>query len=180
LNDNFLLSGEDYDYGLDGRVLVLNQSYEPLTVCSPKKALGLLFLYKADMVEVLENKFVRTINKVYPFPSVIRINRYIQLPYRNVEISRKNIIKRDGHSCQYCGSRISLTVDHVIPKSRGGQETWENLVCACLKCNNLKGDKTPKEAGMELLTIPKKPNFIIFLKNNIGDVNEKWKPFLFY
>jgi len=132
------------------------------------------------MVETLDNRFIRTISKSYPFPSVIRITKFVRVPYRKVEISRKNIIKRDGNACQYCGSKNSLTVDHVFPKSRGGEDSWENLVCACLKCNNKKGNKTPKEAGMFLTNTPKKPNFIIFLRNKIGNVDEKWKPFLFY
>ncbi len=115
-----------------------------------------------------------------PFPSVIRLSAYIHLPYKNIELSRKNIIRRDGHRCQYCSkSSPPLTIDHVMPKSRGGSDTWENLVCACVRCNNRKGNRTPEEAGMPLLRRPRKPSHIMFIRHIEGRVKEQWKPFLF-
>lgn len=135
---------------------------------------------KADIVETYTDRFINTINTKYPLPSVIKLSHYVRMPYRGVEISRKNIIKRDQGKCQYCGSKSNLTVDHVHPKSRGGPDTWENLTTACVKCNNKKGNRTPKEAGMKLLSEPVKPNYIVFLKNTLGKVEENWKQFLFF
>tara|TARA_B100000609_G_scaffold175041_1_gene152077 strand:- start:78 stop:629 length:552 start_codon:yes stop_codon:yes gene_type:complete len=165
---------------LSGRVLILNQSYEPISVCSAKKALILLFLTKAELVEHVENKVVRSINHTYHFPSVIRLSRYLHIPYRKIELSRKNILRRDGMRCQYCGTKSSeLTLDHIIPKSRGGSDTWDNLITACKKCNNKKGNRTPEEANMPLLSKPRRPHHIMTLTQFMANVDEKWKPFLF-
>ena len=105
---------------------------------------------------------------------------YIKIPFKEVELTRKNIIKRDANKCQYCGKKsIELTIDHIIPKSRGGSDSWENLITACVRCNNRKGNQTPDEAGIRLLSRPRKPNHIIFLKQNIANLEESWRPFLF-
>lgn len=161
-------------------MLVLNQSYEPISVCSVKKALLLLFLTKAEMVECREGIALQSMNALYPFPSVIRLSSYIRVPYKKVELSRKNILRRDNFRCQYCGSHTHpLTLDHIQPRSRGGRDSWENLVAACIPCNNRKGSRTPDEAGMKLASIPRKPNHIVFLKHFMGKVEEPWKPYLF-
>jgi 5-methylcytosine-specific restriction endonuclease McrA len=124
---------------LNGRVLVLNQSYEPVTVCSSQKAMTMLFLTKAEMVATNDGKVVRTINKSYPLPSVIRLSKYIRVPYKRIVLTRRNILRRDNNQCQYCGSKKNpLTIDHIIPKSRGGEDSWENLVAACVKCKQQK------------------------------------------
>lgn len=162
------------------RVLVLNQSYEPLTICSPQRAIAMLFLSKAELLETYKDRFIRTVNRKYALPSVIKLNNYIRIPFRSVEISRKNIIKRDGSKCQYCGTRTQLTIDHILPKSRGGEDSWENLVTACIKCNNVKGNRTPKEANMKLMSVPKKPNYIIFLRTTLGKIEDNWKQYLFF
>ncbi len=165
---------------LNAKVLILNQSYEPISVCSTKKALLLLFLMKAEIVEERSNHAVRTVRDRYPFPSVIRLSAYLRVPFRKIELSRKNILRRDGYRCQYCGTTTSpLTVDHVIPRSRGGADSWENLTCACVKCNNKKGNRTPDEARMRLLSVPKKPHHVLFLKHYLGKVDEAWRPYLF-
>lgn len=165
---------------LNAKVLILNQSYEPISVCSTKKALLLLFLMKAEIVEERGNHAVRTVRDRYPFPSVIRLSAYLRVPFRKIELSRKNILRRDGYRCQYCGTTTSpLTVDHVIPRSRGGADSWENLTCACVKCNNKKGNRTPDEARMRLLSVPKKPHHVLFLKHYLGKVDEAWRPYLF-
>jgi 5-methylcytosine-specific restriction endonuclease McrA len=164
---------------LNGQVLVLNQSYEPISICSPQKAIILLFLQKAEMI-ANNHLTIRTVSDTYPFPTVIRLKRYIKFPYKKVELSRKNIFRRDAHTCQYCGSTKELTIDHILPKSRGGADTWENLVAACKSCNNIKGDKTPQEANMSLLSKPSKPHHIIYLKQFTTNLDNTWKPFLFF
>jgi len=166
-------------YGLEGKVLVLNQSYEPVSVCSPKKAIILLFMMKAELVAPRENYYFRSVNQTFQLPSVIKLTRYIRIPFKQVELSRKNVMRRDGLSCQYCGSRTTLTIDHIVPRSRGGADTWENLITACVACNNKKGNRTPEEAKMPLLSKPKKPSHIVYLKQYIGKFDESWKPFLF-
>ncbi|MGB9702325.1 MAG: HNH endonuclease [Candidatus Kapaibacteriota bacterium] len=103
------------------------------------------------------------------------------MPNRNIDLTRKNIMKRDGMQCQYCGKKhIQLTVDHILPKSRGGKDEWENLVTACYECNNKKGNRTPEEAGMKLLSIPKRPNPLSFIKNNLTARENSWKDYLFF
>lgn len=95
-------------------------------------------------------------------------------------MTRKNILRRDGFKCAYCGrSDIPLTIDHIIPKAHGGDDTWENLVAACTICNNKKGDRTPEEAKMRLLFQPFKPSHIVFIKNVVGRLDERWKPYLY-
>lgn len=161
-------------------MLVLNQSYEPISVCNVKKAMTLLFLMKAEIVVSNERRKVRTIKDFFAYPSVIRLRRYIHVPVKKVELSRKNILRRDNHQCQYCStSKAPLTIDHVQPKSRGGNDTWENLVCACVKCNTKKGNRTPEEANMKLLKTPRRPSHVTFIKNLGGDIDEGWKPYLF-
>jgi 5-methylcytosine-specific restriction endonuclease McrA len=171
---------EDGPASLGGRVLILNQSYEPITVCSAKKAMILLILMKADLVEIDTERAVRSVSRVFPYPSVIRLATFVRFAHRKVELSRKNLHKRDGHKCQYCGKKnVELTVDHIIPKSRGGGDTWENLVSACVSCNNKKGCRTPEEASMTLLSKPSRPHHILFMKQYLGKVDNTWKPFLF-
>lgn len=166
--------------GLEERVLVLNQSYEPISVCNVKKAVTLLFLMKAEVVVANDSRFVRSVSQALICPSVIRLRRYIHMPIKKVELSRKNILRRDGHRCVYCNTtKLPLTVDHVIPRSRGGGDTWENLVCACVKCNVRKGNRTPDEANMKLTTTPRRPSHVTFIKNLGGDLDDGWKPYLF-
>ncbi len=159
----------------------MNQSYEPISICSAKKAILLLLTTKAEMVEKRDGLVFHSVKKDFPFPSIIRLSRYINIPRKRIELSRKNILRRDGYRCQYCGTHsTNLTVDHIIPKSRGGSDTWENLVAACISCNNKKGNRTPEEANMKLITKPRKPNHIIFIKSFVGySIDENWKPYLF-
>lgn len=139
-----------------------------------------MFLTKAELVENRDGYKIHSVNKSFPFPSVIRLSSYIKVPYKRIELSRKNIIRRDGYCCQYCGTKThELTIDHVIPKSRGGTDSWENLVSACKICNNKKGNRTPEEAGMPLIARPRKPNHILFIKHFVDKIDEKWRPFMF-
>lgn len=140
----------------------------------------MLFLTKAEVVANRDGKVVRTVDDSFPLPSVIRLSKYIRIPFKRIVLTRKNILRRDNNQCQYCGSRKNpLTIDHVIPKSRGGGDSWENLVAACVNCNNKKGNQTPEEAGISLIRKPKKPNHILFFRQYMGKVDTNWKPFLF-
>ena len=136
------------------KVLVLNASYEPLNICNWKRAFILVFKGKAEQVE--HNGKVIYAN--FNIPTVIRLRKYIKIPYKEIPLTRKNLMYRDHFSCQYCGVKTNaLTIDHVIPKSRGGSDNWENVVASCQKCNVKKGNRTPKEANMHLLRHPRVP-----------------------
>lgn len=161
-------------------MLVLNQNYEPLSVCNVKKAIMLLFLRKAELLEASNGKVIRSVSLTMPFPSVVRLSSFVRIPYKKIILSRKNILRRDGHRCQYCGrGDVPLTLDHIHPRSKGGEDSWENLVAACVKCNNRKGDGTPEESGMPLLRVPMKPNHVTFLRHFVGNLDDRWKPYLF-
>ncbi len=164
---------------LESRVLVLNQNYEPMSVCSARRAVVLLYLEKAEMIE-RNHEMIRSLHSSMPLPSIVRLSRLVHVPRKRVLLNRKNILKRDSYQCQYCSTREGhITVDHVVPKDRGGQDTWENLVCACVKCNAEKSNRTPREAGMVLLRQPRKPGYLFFIQHLIGIPDERWKPYLF-
>jgi len=163
---------------MNRRVLVLNQDHSPLTVTTVQRAFLLIFLDKAAMMNQVSGLFLNTVSQAYPMPAVIKINRYINLPYRGVVLSRQNVFRRDGFECQYCGISTDLTLDHVVPKSRNGKSTWKNLVTACKPCNSRKGDYTPHEMGFALRSQPYKPSYVLFLSNFSGFVREEWKPYL--
>jgi len=137
-------------------------------------------LKKAELIEAFDGKLVRSVSNAMPYPSIVRLSSYVHIPYKKIILSRKNILRRDGHRCQYCGRlEMTVTLDHVIPKARGGEETWENLVCACVSCNNKKGDRTPEEAQMPLGRKPLRPNHVTFIRHFMGNFDDRWKPYLF-
>lgn len=160
------------------KVLVLNQDYQALSVCSVHRAFVLVFLKKAEMVSDMEQLWLHSIREAHKYPSIIRLYKYIQIPYKKVSLTRQNLYKRDGNKCAYCGNSEDLTLDHVIPRSQGGVDSWTNLVTACQKCNTLKGNRTPAEAGMPLLVQPFRPSFIMFLRDFNGKVHDEWRPYL--
>ena len=164
---------------MNGHVLLLNQDYSALTICSVQRAVVLILLRKAELVEAQPDRFVRSPSTRVPWPSIVRLKAFVSVPYKKVMLSRKNILRRDRHECQYCGSTRRLTVDHVMPKSRGGRDTWENLVAACTSCNNRKGDHTPEEARMPLRRKPFRPSYVMFIRDYVGRVDDCWKPYLF-
>ena len=136
------------------KVLVLNASYEPLNICNWRRAVVLILKGKAEQIE--HNG--KIIYASFPLPTVIRLRSYVKIPYKEISLSRRNVLHRDGYTCQYCGDRRhDLTIDHVIPRSKGGMDTWDNVVAACLKCNVRKGDRTPREADLSLRGTPRKP-----------------------
>ena len=160
------------------KVLVLNQSYQPITITTVKKAVTLAWRNKVETIEV-GDYVLRSPTTEFPMPLVIRLKSGVKYnPFRRVELNRKNLFRRDKHRCVYCGSKENLTADHVIPRSRGGETTWENLVTACHPCNNRKDNKTPEEVGLRLKGTPKQPNHLIFLTEETR-LHEKWKPYLY-
>jgi len=161
-------------------VLVLNQNYEPMSVCNVKKAIILLYLGKAELIEAHNGKQIHSISVSMPSPSIVRLSVYIHVPYKKIILSRKNILRRDGHRCQYCGRHDApLTVDHIVPKAKLGEDTWENLVTACVLCNNRKGNRTLEDSHMKLMRKPMKPNHVTFIRHFVGTIDERWKPYLF-
>lgn len=145
------------------RTLVLNAGYEPLAVVSFKRALVLVLDGKATVVENGDRPLVG-LNRSIPRPSVILLARYVRLPRnRAVPVSRRGVLRRDSHRCAYCGAHAT-TVDHVMPRSRGGGDTWENLVACCTRCNNVKSDRTPEEKGWTLRVrpyVPRGPGWVV-------------------
>ena len=159
-------------------VLVLNQDFSPLALCHVNRAFLLIFNAKAELVSESKSQVLRSISKSFPYPSVIKLNSYVSLPYRSVILNRHNIFKRDQYKCQYCGQTQDLTLDHLIPRSRGGKSIWTNLVTACLSCNAKKGDKLISESDLIHHKKPVKPSFIMFLKNLNHQKQNEWAPFL--
>lgn len=164
---------------MNQHVLLLNADYSALGVCTVERAVVLVFMGKADVVQALDGQFLRSARARFPMPSIVRLRAYIRVPYRSILLTRKNVLRRDRHRCMYCGTREHLTIDHVMPKSRGGKDTWENLVAACSRCNARKGSRTPDEAHMPLLGRPFRPSHVMFIRDFVGNVDDTWKPYLF-
>jgi 5-methylcytosine-specific restriction endonuclease McrA len=165
-------------------VLVLNASYEPIHVCAARRALILLFKGLAEAQEITAEQ-LRSTSRAVPLPSVIRLLDYRRIPRQTRALSRKNILMRDHYQCQYCEKHCGageLTLDHVLPRSRGGPSSWENLVAACRRCNNRKGDRLPEEANMFLKRRPKP--FTLHtsrsLMRQLGSQQMAWRKYLFY
>ena len=143
-------------------VLVLNATFEPLSLVSVRRAVVLLLREKAELVEATE-RMLSSVSRAFPEPLVIRLTRYVRLPHRSVPATRSGVMLRDAYTCQYCGAtpgRYELTVDHVIPRSRGGGHGWENLATACKRCNHKKGSLLLHEVQMTLIHKPFKPSYI--------------------
>lgn len=183
---------------LNSKVLVLNRAFVPVHITTVKRAISLLY---TGIAKALDSEFrlfdfkewselslvegeegIRTVNMVIKVPRVIVLTRYDRFPRRVVRFSRYNIFLRDNNTCQYCGRKLpkhELTIDHVIPRSRGGKTTWENVVLCCIRCNRKKGGRTPQEAGMRLIKKPEKPRWspLYMLKMESSGYDE-WSPFL--
>jgi len=161
------------------QVLVLNQNYDPLNVCHPRRALVLVDGGKAEILEV-NGAVLHSPTRSWHIPSVIRLNHLIKRPRPRVRLTRREIFLRDQHTCQYCGVRSKdLTLDHVVPKHRGGRHLWENLVSACRNCNHRKGGKTVDEAKMALRRHPFEPKATPqYLFQHYLDDNEPWRKFI--
>ena len=163
-----------------GRVLVLNASYEPLNVCTTRRAMILLLKEKAEMLERGEG-MLRSETMVLDRPAVIRLVSFVRVP-RDIHrrrITRRAVLARDGWICQYCGSdRPGLTVDHVIPRSRGGESVWENIVASCAPCNRRKGNRLPREVSMHPRNRPSPPGPTVFIRIASPRVPATWEPYL--
>ena len=156
------------------KVLILNQDYSAIAVCTVQKAFVLVYLDKAELVAKANGSVLHTVTSSYPVPSVIRLQRYVRVPYYGISMSRHNVLRRDNFTCQYCGTGKNLTLDHLVPRSRGGDTSWHNLVTACMLCNTRKGNRTPEEAGLKLLRKPKRPSLQSFLQLHQDANSEDW------
>jgi 5-methylcytosine-specific restriction endonuclease McrA len=169
---------------MNGRVLVLNASYEPVNVCTERRAVVMIFKGIARMEEH-NGHMLHSAKITMHAPSVIRLTEYIHIPFKSRSLSRKNILLRDHSTCQYCGRQFApadLTLDHVQPRSRGGESTWDNLVACCKRCNHLKGSRTPEEAAMHLIRRPRAFSLHVNrqIMRYIGRADVTWRKYLFY
>ena len=160
------------------RVLLLNYSYEPIMVVSVKKAIVLYILDKIDILERSENN-IRSLYLTIPVTYVIKLKNYLYVKPRKLALTRRNVIKRDNATCQYCGSNTSsMTIDHIIPKDKGGKDSWDNLVAACKKCNIDKGNYLLNEINMKLLKKPARPSYLLHLQKYKGK-HSTWDQYLY-
>ena len=157
--------------------LVLNATYEPLCVVSLRRAVVLVIAEKAVLVEAGEGQ-LHGPTVVLPIPAVVRLARYVKVPYNyRVAVNRRTVFARDGGRCQYCGASAE-NLDHVIPRSKGGPHTWENVVAACRPCNTRKEDRLPHEAGMVLRSTPAAPRHRVQLLALCGNTSDDWADYL--
>jgi 5-methylcytosine-specific restriction endonuclease McrA len=161
------------------RVLVLNSSYEPLNVCTVRRAIVLVLKEKAEMLEI-GSRSLHSENVTFPHPVVIRLVTYVRVPRDSTRrrITRRAVFARDSWACQYCGRTSHLTVDHVLPRSRGGKSVWENIVTSCAPCNRRKGDRTTKEINMHPRRKPKAPGPTVFIRVAAPVVPPAWQQYL--
>jgi len=160
------------------RTLVLNAGYEPLAVVSFKRALVLVMGGKAVIVENDDGNPVLSASGQWERPSVILLQRYVRIPSgRAIPVSRRGVLRRDNQRCGYCSSSAT-TIDHVLPRSRGGMDSWENLVACCLRCNNTKGDRTPAEMGWSLRVTPRPPHGTAWLVRGVERAIPEWDQYL--
>lgn len=166
------------------RTLVLSSSFEPLASINWQKAITLLTLNKVELIESYERN-IRSAYLVIKMPAVVRLISYFRRGKRVVRFNRQNVLARDKWRCQYCGQKKStkdLTYDHVIPRSSGGTTCWTNIVSSCGKCNLKKGNRTPQEAGMKLLSKPEKPSWVpvAVIPIRKGNIPEQWINYLYW
>jgi 5-methylcytosine-specific restriction endonuclease McrA len=163
---------------LTSPVLVLNLNYVPINVCTVRRAIVLLGKGKAELLENHRGE-VRTISSVFEVPSIIRLVYLVKRPFAPRKLSKKEIFLRDQYTCQYCGKKTQdLTLDHVVPRRQRGAHTWENVVAACSQCNLRKAGRTPEEANMKLVRLPRapQPNPYRMLQNYV--ILEEWRPYI--
>jgi 5-methylcytosine-specific restriction endonuclease McrA len=167
--------------GIHRQVLVLNASYEAINIVEARRAVSLVMRGKADVIKA-SPYVIRTSMISVPIPSVVRLREYCRMPRQNRAVSRKGVLLRDSYTCQYCNRAYPakvLTMDHVIPRSRSGDNSWSNLITCCFNCNNKKGDRTPQEAGMTLIRQPRQVTLHAKHRLMIG-TSKEWDEFLFF
>ena len=166
---------------MDTPVLLLNQNYEPLNICRVRRAIVLLAKGKAEPL-VHHQRPLRTPARDVPRPSVIRLRYYVRRPRPNIRLSRREVLVRDAHTCQYCGAHgMDMTIDHVLPRRLGGRRRWDNLVTACQPCNLRKAGRTPSGANMRLRrqpTQPRSPYSHLLGRFNTDPLDPAWAPYL--
>ena len=163
------------------RVLKLDSSYRPIQIISWQDAISMVLTDRAVLVESRKDARINSANKSFPVPAVIAIKRYVNKGRISLRVTRRNLFWRDNYTCQYCNTKFSkeqLTIDHVTPKSAGGPKTWENIVAACKKCNQKKGSKLPRDAGMMPLKRPESPSPSMFCDFADGSIDDMWKKYL--
>jgi 5-methylcytosine-specific restriction endonuclease McrA len=160
-------------------VLVLNATYEPINVCTVRRAVVLLLKEKAEMIERAEWELHSATSSVAR-PMVIRLVTYVRIPRdtHRRKITRRAVFARDDWTCQYCGSRSNLTVDHVVPRSKGGGSSWDNIVASCAPCNRRKGNSLPRQAGMRLQKQPRTPSPHVFIQVASPTIPAAWQQYL--
>lgn len=159
------------------RALVLNASYEPLSVVSSRRATVLMLSEKADLVSPSGRRF-HSEHLVVDVPSVVRLRQFVKVPFRRrAALNRKSVFARDDHRCQYCGGAAE-SIDHVVPRAKGGQHVWENVVAACRRCNVAKRDRLLHETSMTLLSTPVAPRGFSWISVLVGSVPDDWTPYL--
>jgi 5-methylcytosine-specific restriction endonuclease McrA len=177
------MSEDGHQRLLQEPVLVLNATYEPINVTAVRRAL-ILILKGVATTEEEDGSYLHSARLTLRIPSVIRLREFRRIPYQTRALSRKNVLLRDRYTCQFCARVLpahELTLDHVIPRSRGGHTDWDNLVACCHRCNNLKGDRLPEEAGLKLLRPPRP--FTLHTSRQImrmlGRSDQRWQKYLF-
>jgi len=164
----------------NSKTLKLDSSYRPLEIVDAVEALVLCLIGKAYAIESYKEE-IKSVSESFKLPAVIVLTRYVKLHFHSMTPNRANVIWRDQNKCQYCSKEDesqALTIDHVVPRSKGGKNTWQNLVTACKKCNQKKGDKTPKEANMKLLKQPARPKSNVLRTVGKKQVSDLWKNYL--
>ena len=160
-------------------MLVLNATFEPINVCTVRRAVVLLLKDKAEVIEHAEWK-LHSASTTIARPVVIRLVSYVRVPRdtHRRRITRRAVFARDDWTCQYCGARSNLTVDHVVPRSKGGSSSWDNIVASCAPCNRRKGNSLPRQAGMRLSRQPKAPNPNVFIQVASPRIPVAWRAYL--
>ena len=162
---------------MTGRALVLNATYEPLCVVSSRRALILVLNERAELLHDTGDYF-HSARRAFPVPSVVRLSQYVRVPRQSrVAISRRSVFARDGHRCQYCGATAE-NIDHVVPRSRGGTHTWDNVVAACRRCNAAKEDRLLEETAFVLRHKPVAPRSRVWLLVASGEVRAEWEAYV--
>lgn len=168
---------------MNSHVLVLNATYEPLNVVPLRRAVVLLLKEKAEVVEATE-AWLRSEHSRLPIPLVIRLVYFVRIPRQfHLPLSRRTVLARDRYTCQYCGAqpgKAGLTIDHIMPRSRGGETTWDNVITACGPCNRRKGNRTPDEAKMPLQSTPRRPRYLALTLLQGSAAPQAWSKYMYF